>query len=123
MSFNPLIKRDRTKKILIVEHPESGELVPWRDLLEIEKRLVIRQHFRECFDDAFNEIMFSLQDPDSNPEEGEIRDVTKGIAYKFLELLSGTDFNKTRNHKRGGFTELKEKSAIYKTMENKIDRY
>jgi len=114
MNFRLLVKRDRTKKIIIVEHPETGELVPWVDLGYVNKKMVIRQYFRQCFDEAFNDVMFSLQDPDTNKVEGEIRDTTSEIARIFLEALAGLDRTKTRNTDRGGYRELRDASAITK---------
>lgn len=112
MSFRVMVKRDRTKKIVMVDHPETGELTPWRDLTISQKKLVIRHHIRSYFDDALNEIIFSLQDPEKNPDEHEIYEITHGISTQFIKLLSGVDFTTTRNVVRGGYADLRDKSAV-----------
>ena len=84
-----LVKRDKTRKKLMVDHPDSGELVEWKSLPEYDKKWVVRNYFKEYFDEAYNEILFALIDPDEIKEEAELAEIAREVGKSFLGYLAG----------------------------------
>lgn len=105
-----LLKRDKTAK-LFVDHPETGELVPWSSLGRIDKKWAIRIYYREVLEEAYNEIIHSLNNPDTNKEEEEIADIAQSIAMDFLKHISNIGDN-TNKSDRGNYRELRDSSCI-----------
>lgn len=90
----------------------TGELVYWKDLSGNDKRLAIRNYFKERLDEAYNEILYDLLDPESNEDDKEVAGVTRYVADRMLKLICGLDPDATRDFNRQGFPELKASSAI-----------
>ena len=107
-----LVKRDKSRKRLMVDHPDTGILVEWRSLSKDEKKWAVRSYFKEYFDEAYNQIMFNLLDPDSNKDEEELQEIAFEIGRRFLAYVSGFDPDKTNNTTRGNFRELRDDSAL-----------
>ena len=112
-----LLKRDKTAK-LFIDHPETGELVPWSSLGKIDKKWAIRVYYKEALEEAYNEIIHSLNDPDTNKEEEEIADIAQGIAADFLKHISNLGDN-TKKTDRGNYRELRDSSCISNKIVNR----
>jgi hypothetical protein len=106
------VKRDKTKKKLVIDHPDTGQLVEWKDLSAKEKEWAVRNYYREYFDEAYNQILFSLLDPDENKEEKELVSIAYTIGRKFLAYLAGFDPDKSKNTSRGNFQSLRDDSPL-----------
>ena len=112
-----LLKRDKTAK-LMVDHPDTGELVPWSSLGRVEKKWAIRVYYREYLEEAYNSILHALNNPDTNREEEEVAEIAQSIAADFLKYISnlGDNTNKTD---RGNYREIRDSSCISNRTVNK----
>ena len=111
-----IVKRDKTKKVLMVDHPESGVLVAWKDLGRIEKKWLVRKYFKEAFDDAFNTILGDLPNIDTNKDEEEFVEIATDVAKTFLAYMCNLDPEKTANTDRSNFRELRDSSSFGKAI-------
>ena len=106
-----MVKRDKTRKKLMVDHPDDGTLVFWKDLVFEEKKWAIRNYYKEAFDEAYNHILYELN-METNEDDIELAEMANEIGLIFLKFLSGFDPAKTRNTDRGHFREIRDSSSI-----------
>lgn len=104
-------KLEQGKFVVYIDHPETDELVRWKDLSDEFKNYIVRKYFKNAFDVAYNELMFKLGEGNT-PEDKEISSKTKMIGRKFLGYMCGLDFDTTNKTDRGNFRELWKKSTI-----------
>ena len=109
-----LTKRDKTKKVLMVDHPTTGELIAWKDLGRVEKKWIVRNYFKDAFDDAFNSLMGELRNIDENKDEEEFAEIATDVAKTFLAYMCNLDLERTKNTDRGNFRELRDSSSFGK---------
>ena len=108
-----IVKYVKQKRKLFVDHPISGELVEWGSMGAVEQKIAIRQHFREYFDTAYNELLGALSDPiDGTAEEQDLAAKASKIGETFLKYLSGLDPDATQEVNRGGFPVIMATSSI-----------
>ena len=107
-----ITREQKNKKRAMVDHPETGELVFWKDLSVNDRRLSMRNYFKERLDAAYNEILYDLLDPDDNEDDHDIAEVARYVGERMLKIVCGLDPDATRDFNRQGFPEMKSSSSL-----------
>ena len=115
-----LLTRNK-KATLLVDHPKTGELVEWNSLSMLDKRWAIRVYYREALEEAYNEILHSLNNPDINKEEEEVAALAQSVASDFLRHISNLGDN-TKKTDRGNYRELRDSSCISNKITKTINK-
>ena len=92
MASRFILKRDKKRTSLMVNHPKTGELVYWKDVSVPDKKILIRRYLYEALCDGYDDLITSLVNIEENKDEQEVAVLAYEIGRDMLPRLCNYEF-------------------------------